>query len=108
MLTLLCYILDVIAFFVAVAAFDTEITAVADISLLFLACANIAIDAYYVVWVISAKVKFPDYVANQIVLALLGVFKKLNLVIAAKLEKLSDDKQSQISAAASAPAEPRS
>jgi hypothetical protein len=63
--TCVCFLLDIIAFFVQVSLFNAEETAAfADTGVLVMACAFIGFDLYYIAWLFASKMKFPDFMAK--------------------------------------------
>jgi hypothetical protein len=57
------------------------------VSLLALSALYFSLDLYYLIWIASQKMKLPDHVATQTILALLGIFSKLNQAMGVVIEK---------------------
>ena len=91
MLTILSFILDLISFFVQLGEYKETNTAFSDVALLFLACIFMTIDLYYVAWVVSTKMKLPDFASTYVMLGLIGVISKLNKALDERLEKTATD-----------------
>lgn len=82
-------ILDLISFFREIAAYGSTLwkDAFADVSLLILATAFIAIDLYYFAWVFCTMLKFPTQFSKFIVQGLCGYFKSVNEALSAKVSQ---------------------
>ena len=85
-LTVLCFILDFISFWVQVVAYGEEQTPFSDVALLFIACINLTIVLYYVAWVLSTLMKLPSYANSYVMLGLIGVISRITKALDAKLE----------------------
>ena len=88
-LTCVCFLSDVVSFFVAISMFGNDETeySFAGVGLLALSALYFSLDLYYLIWIASQKMKLPDYVSTQVILALLGLFSKLNAQMGVVIEK---------------------
>lgn len=77
-LTVVCLIMDLIAFFISVGYFAVHAaasttsfpaTGMICLSAVFLCC-----DLYYIIWIVATKSKFPDWMSKYVFLGLIGVF----------------------------------
>jgi hypothetical protein len=64
--TCVCFLTDIISFFIAISKFGNEETetSFAGVGLLALSALYFSIDLYYLIWIASQKMKLPDFVAN--------------------------------------------
>ena len=60
-------------------------------ALLFLACIYMTIDLYYVAWIISTKLKLPDYAGNFVMLGLMGRLQNVNKALDERLATMKGD-----------------
>lgn len=84
-LTVLSFILDLISFFLQVSEYKEENTAFSDVALLFLACLFMTIDLYYIAWVVSTRMKLPDYAANYVMMGLIGLISRITKALDERL-----------------------
>jgi hypothetical protein len=76
-LTAVCLILDVVAFFFGVGFFanhteGTSTTAFPATAMVCLSSVFLCCDLYYIIWVIATKSKFPDWMSKFVFMGLLG------------------------------------
>lgn len=95
-LTLVCWIFDISAFFVAVRGYDlvqdTNESAFSIVSQLYLAFIFLIVDLYYFAWIASIKLKLPNYASTYMTLGLLGYMKKILESLNAKVDELHSKK----------------
>ena len=90
-LTVLSFILDLISFFAQLSGYKEENTAFSDVALLFLACIFMTIDLYYVAWVVSTRMKLPDFAASYVMLGLIGLISRMTKALDARLATAQAD-----------------
>lgn len=95
-LTILSFILDFISFCIQVGAYSEENTVFSDAALLFLACIFMTIDLYYIAWIISTRMKLPDYASNYVMLGLIGLISKVTAALDERLALMQNVKKEQV------------
>ena len=86
-LTLLCFIVDLIMFFVYVGSFTADATAFPNTCLLLMSSVFICCDLYYLVSVFSSAFQFPATLRKHVLLSQLGYFKNVTLTLNALCEE---------------------
>ena len=97
-LTIVCWCFDISAFFVAVSHYGTVQTtgesAFSVVSQLYLSFLFLIVDTYYFAWLVSIKLKLPDYASTYITLGLVGYMKKILESLNTKVDEIYGKKAS--------------
>lgn len=73
-MTLVCLLIDIIAFFCQAARFNTDRSAFSDTSLLAMSGVFLCCDLYYIIWMVASAAKFPTYMQKLVLMGLVGIF----------------------------------
>ena len=74
------------AFFTAIAGFGDD-TAIADVEILTMSFAYLAIDTYYALFLFSNLAKYPSSVSNALIFGLCGVLRYLTQNLSESIQK---------------------
>jgi len=90
-LTILCFVLDLVAFFIAVGKFaassGTPTAAFPATGMICLAAVFLCCDLYYIIWIVATKSKFPTWMSKHVFMGLLGLFTGGMTALAAHLDE---------------------
>ena len=73
-LTLVCLILDLVAFFISVSFFAYDNAAFPATGMVCLSAVFLCCDLYYIIWIVATKSKFPDWMSRYVLEGLIGRF----------------------------------
>ena len=80
-LTVACLVLDVFVIFIGIGGMNNEVGAFGTVFLLLLGVMYFLVGSFFIGWVVAVRMRLPEYARVQVMMGLLGLFKKLTLAI---------------------------
>lgn len=109
LLTLIALVIDFIVIFIGIGSLSNSNGAFSSTFVLLLGLLYFFVAFYFIGWVICVRMRLPDYAQADIMMGLLGLFKKLTLALDTKFNEVDPEgAQKAAAAAAKASAAPSS
>ena len=83
-LTLVCVILDFIVVFIGLGGLNSDAGAFGTVFVLLIGILYFLIALFYIGWVVSVRMRLPAFAQTQVMMGLLGLFKKLSTELETK------------------------
>ena len=80
-LTLVCLVLDIFVIFIGIGGMNSDVGAFGTVFILLLGILYFMVGFFFIGWVIAVRMRLPEYARVQVMMGLLGLFKKLTMAI---------------------------
>jgi len=88
-LTPIALILDMIVMFIGMAGLHNDVGAFSTVFILLLGFLYFLVAFYFIGWVISVRMRLPEYAQTHVAMALFGIFKRLTMALDEKYAEVN-------------------
>ena len=107
-LTVVCLVLDIFVIFIGIGGMNSDVGAFGTVFILLLGILYFLVGFFFIGWVIAVRMRLPEYARAQVMMGLLGLFKKLTMAVDEKYYQVTGKERPAAPVNDKAPAAPSS